>query len=113
MNKICRVSDLKGSVINFFSVKGENKTVEIIVINYKGSVLIYENKCPHKGMTLGYLQEFIFDSAHQTLKCGRHGAKFDLNNGYCFFGPCKDSYLNQINYYQSGEYLYIETSHLL
>jgi nitrite reductase/ring-hydroxylating ferredoxin subunit len=60
--------------------------------NYVG----YVNTCPHEGTWLNIGAGEFFNRDRTFLKCGRHGANFEIDTGLCVGGPRKGKSLEPI-----------------
>lgn len=68
----------------------------ILIARKGGSFHAYENACPHAGARLDAATGNFLDEEGNFLRCGAHGALFDLDDGKCFMGPCKGEALKRI-----------------
>jgi nitrite reductase/ring-hydroxylating ferredoxin subunit len=68
---------------------GESRPFPIVVIRTHGNDYIgYVNACPHDGVWLNIGSGDFFTQDRAFLKCGRHGASFEIDSGLCIDGPC-------------------------
>lgn len=66
----------------------------IVVLDENGSVQAYRNECEHVAVPLSlFADSMVFDA---SLVCSTHGARFRLDDGYCFEGPCVGQSLRRI-----------------
>ncbi|MFG1346294.1 Rieske 2Fe-2S domain-containing protein [Xanthobacter autotrophicus DSM 431] len=56
----------------------------------------YVNACPHQGTWLNIGGGEFFNKDGTRLRCGRHGALFDIESGSCVDGPCEGKSLEPI-----------------
>lgn len=56
----------------------------------------YVNACPHDGVWLNIGSGDFFTQDRAFLKCGRHGATFEIDSGLCIDGPCNGKSLQPI-----------------
>ena len=94
MQLLCSVSDLD---------KTEGKGVEInakhiMIVRQHGEIFVYENSCPHMGVTLEWQPDQFLSSDHQLIQCATHGAQFVINSGECISGPCNGKALKPIEF---------------
>jgi nitrite reductase/ring-hydroxylating ferredoxin subunit len=66
--------------------------VRTVANNYFG----YVNTCPHEGTWLNIGAGEFLSPDRAFLKCGRHGANFEIDTGLCVTGPCKGRNLEPI-----------------
>src|SRR5579872_7194693 len=68
-----------------------------IIISRKGNNFYgFENACPHQGLRLDTRPGELMDEDANFIVCGNHDAKFDLDSGHCFIGPCQGKALTPI-----------------
>jgi nitrite reductase/ring-hydroxylating ferredoxin subunit len=76
---------------------GEGRPFPIVVIRTAADDYIgYVNTCPHEGLWLNIGTGEFFNPERTFLKCGRHGAHFEIETGLCVAGPCKGESLEPI-----------------
>ena len=56
----------------------------------------YVNACPHQGTWLNIGGGEFFNKDGTRLRCGRHGALFDVDTGACVEGPCEGEHLEPV-----------------
>ncbi len=97
---ICETKDVQEEDVRGFvlarMVEGKMEPWPILITRKGGRVLAYENACPHGGERLDARTGEFLDEEGNFLKCGAHGALFDLDDGKCFIGPCKGESLKAI-----------------
>jgi nitrite reductase/ring-hydroxylating ferredoxin subunit len=77
--------------------KGESRPFPIFIVRTLANEYFgYVNACPHEGkwLNIGSGQFFARDRAF--LRCGRHGAHFEIDTGLCIDGPCRGKSLEPI-----------------
>lgn len=99
---ICAASSIDPGRARAFSLfrineAGESGPFPIVVVwknakEYFG----YVNVCPHEGLWLNIGSGTFFDADNKFLRCGRHGAKFEIETGLCVDGPCKMASLESV-----------------
>lgn len=76
---------------------GEDRPFPIMVIRTHGNAYVgYVNACPHDGVWLNIGSGDFFTQDRAFLKCGRHGATFEIDSGICIDGPCNGKSLQPI-----------------
>jgi len=99
---ICAASDIPTGEARAFDLArldegGQSKPYRIVVVkNQTGECFGYVNACPHQGVWLNIGAGTFFDDAGALLKCGRHGAKFEIDSGKCVSGECEGAQLDQV-----------------
>ncbi|WP_375159842.1 Rieske (2Fe-2S) protein [Bradyrhizobium sp. RDT46] len=78
-------------------VSGESRPFPIVVIRTHDNAYVgYVNACPHDGVWLNIGSGDFFTQDRAFLKCGRHGATFEIDSGLCIDGPCNGRNLQPI-----------------
>ena len=65
------------------------KQRNIFVIRQGGDVHAYVNWCPHNQVLIDQIPGQFFNSEKTMLRCSKHGALFQINDGLCVEGPCE------------------------
>lgn len=60
----------------------------IVLVRQDNKAYAYENRCPHLQVNLEFQPNVFLDHSEQYLQCSTHGALFNINDGYCVWGPC-------------------------
>lgn len=77
--------------------QGENRPFPIVIVRTAtNDYFSYVNSCPHEGIWLNFGAGEFFTPDRAFLKCGRHGANFEIETGLCVEGPCKGQSLEPI-----------------
>ena len=58
------------------------------LIRHQGKIHAYINRCPHTGASLNWQPNQFLDNSGRLIQCGIHGARFQIEDGYCLHGPC-------------------------
>ncbi len=76
---------------------GEARPFPIVIIHTNDDAFVgYVNTCPHEGKWLNIGSGEFFNSDQTFLKCGRHGAEFEIDTGVCVKGACEGKSLEPI-----------------
>jgi len=76
---------------------GEGRPFPIVIVrSHHNDYFGYVNSCPHEGVWLNIGSGQFFTPDHVFLKCGRHGAVFEIDTGLCIGGLCHGSSLQPI-----------------
>ncbi|WP_407175753.1 Rieske (2Fe-2S) protein [Bradyrhizobium sp. STM 3562] len=76
---------------------GANRPFPIVVGRTAGNHFYgYVNRCPHDGVWLNIGSGEFFTPNRSFIKCGRHGAMFELESGLCISGPCNGKALEPL-----------------
>lgn len=99
---ICSVKSIERGSAKPFSLSrisedGEARPFSIVIIRTDADEFVgYVNTCPHDGIWLNFGAGEFFNSDRTLLKCGRHGAEFEIGSGACVKGPCEGKSLEPL-----------------
>ena len=85
---ICRLDELPDGGGRGFTVETSRGVRDIFIIRRGNAVFAYENACPHVGTPLDWVQDQFLSEDGSHIVCATHGAKFNIEDGMCFSGPC-------------------------
>jgi nitrite reductase/ring-hydroxylating ferredoxin subunit len=77
---------------------------EVIVVLSKDGVRAYRNECKHLPAPLNPGGGVV--EVSDALVCRSHGARYTLEEGLCFSGPCRGKFLDPIAIEQVGDELF-------
>ena len=76
---------------------GDQRPFPIFIVRSAADDYVgYVNACPHEGIWLNFGADEFFSRDRAFLKCGRHGANFEIDTGLCVEGPCRGKSLEPI-----------------
>lgn len=84
MQFLCDSATLAEGQSRGFSV-AENK---LLLVRRDGQVYAYQNRCPHRGVSLEWQPDQFLDHSNSMIQCAMHGALFLIESGECVAGPC-------------------------
>ncbi len=99
---VCPAEEIERGDARAFSLSrinesGESRPFPIVVIRtHADDYLGYVNSCPHEGTWLNIGAGEFFSRDRAFLRCGRHGATFEIDTGLCIDGNCKGQSLEPI-----------------
>jgi nitrite reductase/ring-hydroxylating ferredoxin subunit len=99
---ICPAGSIEPGGAKAFSLSrinadGENRPYPVVIVRTASDGYFgYVNACPHEGIWLNIGAGGFFSEDQAFLKCGRHGANFEIETGLCVDGPCKGESLEPI-----------------
>jgi nitrite reductase/ring-hydroxylating ferredoxin subunit len=101
LNVICLASDINedqafGFVLMREEDNGERVPWPILIARRNNNYYGYENACPHEGTKLDQTEGKFLDEDGNFITCGTHGARFHVETGNCFVGPCRGQNLKPI-----------------
>ncbi|UGY20289.1 Rieske 2Fe-2S domain-containing protein [Bradyrhizobium septentrionale] len=87
----------KGFSLSRIDASGECRPFLIIVLRTFGNDYFgYVNRCPHDSAWLNIGSGEFFSPDRSFLRCGRHGARFEIDTGVCIDGPCNGQALEPV-----------------
>jgi len=95
-NKLCNLSDIEDGNSAAFTVILDGKSKMVLAVRRDNEVFVYLNSCPHTGAPLDIHAGKFLDKEKKHILCSTHGALFQIEDGYCIFGPCRSSYLEAV-----------------
>lgn len=66
------------------------------VVRRGDEVYAYQNFCMHVGHPLNWMPDAFLTKDRQAIICASHGAKYEIDSGACFAGPCKGKSLRAV-----------------
>jgi nitrite reductase/ring-hydroxylating ferredoxin subunit len=69
----------------------------LLAVRREGTVFVYNNRCPHRGVPLEWEPDQFLDSSASLIRCATHGALFLIENGECVAGPCEGQSLRAVH----------------
>lgn len=99
---VCDADSVEAGGAKAFSLSrihenGEARPFPIVILRTHGNDYFgYVNTCPHQGTWLNFGSGEFFTPDRAFLKCGRHGARFEIDSGQCIDGPCEGKGLEPI-----------------
>lgn len=106
MQKICNLEDLNETQAFGANING----VEYFVVKDPEDMQLkaYRNACPHLGIPLEVMPHDFLDPQHEYIVCANHGALFQIKDGLCVGGPCKNQFLKSVACDVQGEEVFIK-----
>jgi ketohexokinase len=74
-------------------VQSKSCNQSIILIKYENTVKAYTNNCPHQNIPLDEAYKIDINPFQRTMKCSVHDAFFNIEDGECIEGPCRNESL--------------------
>ena len=72
--------------------------LSLFVVKNDKKIFVYENSCPHTLGPLDWMPDNFFDEDKKHIMCANHGAIFNIEDGLCVYGPCKDQSLRRLDF---------------
>ncbi len=92
---ICGAQDIARGEAQPFSLlsveeDGQTRPFPIVVTRAQDDAYHgYRNRCPHEGVWLNIGADGFLTPDGARLRCGQHGAIFEIDTGLCVEGPCE------------------------
>lgn len=84
---LCRLEEIPDGAARGFPAAPGGFT-GLFAVRRGERVFVYVNSCPHVGLPLEPLPDRFLDTKRQSIICAAHGARFRIEDGVCFTGPC-------------------------
>jgi nitrite reductase/ring-hydroxylating ferredoxin subunit len=93
MTALCHLNDIPDWEARAFPYR-DDRTV---IVTRRGlNVYAYINRCPHAGVALEWQENRFMSLDGTRLQCSTHGALFEIDTGYCTWGPCQGRSLSKV-----------------
>jgi nitrite reductase/ring-hydroxylating ferredoxin subunit len=103
-----KVGELTPGMSKKFILSSGKHNVEAMLLNYRGSLCAYLNRCPHIGISLDWVDNQFFTLDGRYLMCANHGATFEPATGECIWGPCVGAALQSVSLEIEGEKIFVQ-----
>ena len=104
MKALCRIDELEENQAKGLALGADAGVQELFVIKRDSQIFVYKNSCPHTGVNLNWLPDQFMDSEQFFVQCAVHGAKFQVEDGLCVWGPCVNQRLTPVKFrVENGE----------
>lgn len=84
---VARVGELRPGQTKKFLLPCGPSEVEAFVVNHRGSLRAYINRCRHVPMTMDWVENQFLTEDGAYILCSTHGACFRPDTGECVDGP--------------------------
>ena len=112
MTDLCRLAEIEDGQGRGFTVQVEGGRSNIVVVRKGPAVFGYRNMCPHTGRSLDYFPDQFMDKTGAYILCLNHDARFRVEDGVCFAGPCLGQRLKPVTVRVNGDgYVTFITGH--
>lgn len=103
VQRICLLDELPQGTVRSFELLRKKKSgraikwsIFVVRAAEQDALFGYVNKCPHQPVPLDWEGNPILDPSAMQLQCGKHGARFTLDDGQCVHGPCLGESLQSV-----------------
>ena len=92
MRALCKLVDIPdGEALAF-----PHNDRSLVLVRRGLKAYAYVNRCPHAGVELQWQENRFMSLDGTQLQCSTHGALFNIDNGYCTWGPCQGRSLQSL-----------------
>lgn len=107
--ELCNLAAIPDPGSRGFCVTINEQAREIMVIRRQNRVYAYLNSCPHTGAALDWMPGEFLTLDQRRIICALHGAEFEIDDGYCVYGPCLGDRLTALSVAVDGNKVVLET----
>ena len=93
---LCQLDDIGDGDSAGFTAEVEGKARMLLAVRKGDDVFVYINSCPHIGAPLDFHAGKFLSQDKKHIICSTHGALFEIEDGHCIFGPCRNAYLKAV-----------------
>ena len=104
MIRLCDASEVTEGQSKGFEREGQR----LLAIRKEGTLYVYQNRCPHRGIPLEWLPDQFLDSSGSLIQCATHGALFLIDSGECVAGPCAGQALRALPCLEQGGTIWLQ-----
>ena len=94
---ICSVNDLEEIDSREFPLDIQGTPSTGFLVRTPERIVAYKNQCPHAGVELNWHENKFLDFFQCNIQCTLHGALFNIDDGFCTWGPCQGQSLKPID----------------
>ena len=103
--KLCHLTDIENGESAGFTCPVNGRDQSILAVRKGDRLFVYINSCPHIRIPLNLDTGFSDEGLHgekflsldkQHIQCSTHGAQFQIEDGFCIYGPCKNESLEPV-----------------
>ena len=106
--EVCDLDDIQDGDSAKFVPEVPESTLAVLIVRKNDKLFGYINSCPHIGAPLDIRPGKFLSSDKKHILCSNHGALFEINTGYCVFGPCQGKYLEPVETMIEGKSVIIK-----
>ena len=93
---LCQLEDIEDGGSAGFTAEVDGKPSMLLAVRKGKNVFVYINSCPHIGVPLDFHAGKFLSRDHEHIICSTHGALFEIEDGLCVSGPCRNAYLKAV-----------------
>lgn len=100
---IARAGELSHGMTKKFRLRCQGRTIEGLLVSYRGDLFAYVNRCRHLSISLDWVDNRFFTDDSRYIICANHGATYEPTTGECIWGPCYGAFLQGVPIRVSGQ----------
>jgi nitrite reductase/ring-hydroxylating ferredoxin subunit len=93
---VARVGELQPGETKKFSLSCKGHEEECFVVNHRGELYAYVNRCCHVPMTMDWIDNQFMTEDQEFIQCATHGACYQPDTGECVAGPPCGQFLTRV-----------------
>ena len=94
---LCEKKDILNDSCKGFSISEDKDAQDIFIVNRSDNYYAYKNSCPHTGVNLNWQPDVFMDYDNFYIQCSVHAARFEVETGFCVWGPCANQSLKKVD----------------
>lgn len=94
--QLCNYDEIPDPGSKGLLVEARGTWISIFIVKKNKKVYTYENSCPHTQGPLDWTPDRFLDEEGNYIMCANHGALFQIRDGLCVYGPCKNRRLRAL-----------------
>lgn len=94
--RLCRLDELSDPGALRAELPDDPEGRGVCVVRRGDTVRVYENRCPHTGAPMDWVEGRFLDLSETLIQCSLHGAQFRIEDGFCIWGPCAGQGLRRL-----------------
>ena len=108
--RLCSLTELKQRITLEVRLGEGGEEGGAFVVYRNGEVRAYLNQCPHTGAPLNWSPHVFLSAEGDFIQCSLHGAMFQIDDGYCVYGPCSGKGLQAVSVEVVGDDILLKTA---
>jgi len=94
---LCRLDEIDDGKGRGFNIEIDGIRRNIFVVRKGSAAYGYRNICPHAARRIDWDPDDFTDPTGEYILCSNHDARFRIEDGVCFAGPCRGQRLNPVS----------------
>jgi nitrite reductase/ring-hydroxylating ferredoxin subunit len=103
---LCHKSEIEENKARGFALADDDEQ-DLFVVRRDDQFYAYRNSCPHTGVSLNWQPDQFMDLDEFYIQCSVHGARFQVEDGLCIWGPCLNLSLPRLELIIEDEKVYL------